>query len=132
MLDPMVPERRPILRLLMPDENSYGEAGLSQRVMLNAAGRRRWNDETANARITLPMAPFFTTEYLLGTSPRANSRECRQSVSADSSRKRGNSRNGANFKRGAILLLFPKRPSRIWNVIFYGDLGSGVLTAIEL
>jgi hypothetical protein len=45
-------------------------------------------------------------------------------VSADSSRKRGNSRNGVNFKRGAILLLFPKRPSRIWNVIFYGDLGS--------
>jgi hypothetical protein len=41
MLDPMVPERRPILRLLMPDENSYSEAGLSQRVMLNAAGRRR-------------------------------------------------------------------------------------------
>jgi len=41
MLDPMVPERRPILRLLVPDEKGYGEADLSQRVMLNATGRRR-------------------------------------------------------------------------------------------
>ncbi len=37
----MAPERRPILRLLTPDEKGCGETDLSQRVMLNAAGRRR-------------------------------------------------------------------------------------------
>src|ERR1700726_596430 len=73
MLDPMVPERRPVLRRLMPDEKGYGEADLSQRVMLNPARRRRGERrDCERENYTSNGNTLFTTEYLLGMSHQGN------------------------------------------------------------
>jgi hypothetical protein len=66
----------------MPGENGHGETDLSQRVMLNAAGRRRGERRDCERENYASMAIlFFTAGYLLGMSHQGNLKGVTQSVS---------------------------------------------------
>jgi hypothetical protein len=115
MLGPMVPERRPILRLLVPDEKGYGEADLSQRVMLNAAGRRSERRDCERENYASNGNALFRNRYLLGMSHRGNLK----GVPSISEPPQIGLEN-CQFQTRSNLLLFPKRSSRIWMVSSMG------------